>query len=442
MQKRFGMEIIMERKLAAIIISGALIVSLFLDGCTQKPGTGPETEPTDIASAGESSESPALDEETEEVLQNAYLDLAFELINRENEKNTNVLVSPMSIELAMAMAAAGAEGETALQMTDVLGGGAETEAFLAFYQEKSAGLTDTGDDCFHVANSLWLNKDKIGTSVRKDYTDLLDKTFGAQVFREPFDNGTVKDINNWVNTNTREMIPEILDSIPDSAAAYIINALAFQGKWANPYESNQVKEGTFYNENGTELQTDFMCETLDTYYEYELATGFMKEYEGGDYAFLAILPKEELSFDEFVASFDRDAYQSFCDSATNDYEVFTKVPKFEYEFKTQLAPSFQEMGITDAFDPAKADFSGICEEYNNGAPIDLYIDSILHSTYIRMDENGTEAAAVTVIEIRDNAAAPMEIPERKEVILDRPFLYAIVDTSDYTPIFLGSINGL
>ena len=173
------------------------------------------------------------------------------------------------------------------------------------------------------------------------------------------------------------------------------------------------------------------------YYESDKATGFSKLYDGGKYKFVAILPKDEKSdANTFMAGFTPEDYSKFIGSATREYEVHSKIPKFKNEYDVILNDALKDLGINDAFDPGKADFTGIAHTEEN-----MFISQVLHKTFIELDEKGTKAAAATAITMGTaSAEAPMK--KMKEVICDRPFAYMIVDCENDKPVFIGTVNNI
>ena len=424
----------MKKKLIVLTLLSCITGSALLCGCNSPAGTNTSHE---VASFTGSRESvlEATVTENDMSTSEAYLALSANLLRLNYEENTNMLVSPASVEIALAMAMGGADNETLAQMQVLLGGGATPEEVYAFCQTLMTEMTEGENASFHAANSVWVNESKNYGDFNPDYEALLENSFGAELNALPFDEKAEKEINNWCSDNTDEMIPEIVKNIDPDSAAYLINALSFEATWASPYESDATHTGTFNNEDATTSEVTFMEETLYTYYEAGNASGFRKEYADGKYAFLAILPNEDITLKTFLETFDADAYLAFCDSETSEYTVSTSLPKFEYSYSNELSEQLISLGMADAFDQNRADFGRIFAEAGNA----FYIAKVLHKTAITVDTEGTRAAAVTAIEMRDNCA--FEMPE-KEVILDRPFVYAIIDTETNMPIFLGTVNTL
>ena len=170
------------------------------------------------------------------------------------------------------------------------------------------------------------------------------------------------------------------------------------------------------------------------YWEDDLSTGVMKYYEGDVYAFVGLLPKEGVTLERYVESLSGEALKIILTGFQNA-EVSTKLPKFRAETTADLIPVLQRMGMKDIFDPALADLSAMGST-STGM---LYINQVLHKTFINVDEKGTQAGAATMVAAGDGAEAPHEV---KQVHLDRPFLYMIVDTRKNIPLFMGTFTDM
>ena len=339
----------------------------------------------------------------------------------------NTLVSPLSVLCALAMTANGAQGETLAQMEAVLGLPLEElNACLCAYRQT---LSAREDAQLNIANSIWL-KDDDSLQVNEDFLNANAAWYDAGVYQAPFDKSTVQDINAWVEDHTGGLIQNILDDIPESAVLYLINALVFDAQWQNVYYDYQVKEGTFTKEDGTRQETEFMYSDEYAYLEDDSAAGVMKNYEGGAYAFVALLPKDGVSLADYAASLTGENLRNLLETVQN-VKVDTAIPKFRIEYTGELSELLQSMGITDAFDPDLADFSALGETTNGP----LYISQVLHKTFLAVDERGTQAGTATIVETSAGADAP---EEGKTVYLDRPFLYMIVDRETGLPVFLGT----
>ena len=356
-------------------------------------------------------------------------DFAIRLFKASNENGKNTLISPLSVLCALAMTANGAEEETLAQMEEVLG--MTTEELNLYLYSYMKNLPQGDKYKLSLANSIWFTEDERFT-VNQDFLQTNADYYGADIYKAPFDKQTLKDINNWVKQNTDGMIPEILDQIPPEAIMYLVNALAFEAEWSEIYEKHQVKDGEFTKEDGTKQDVKFMYGSEGTYFEDEKATGFMKRYKGGKYAFVAMLPNEGVSVSEYIASLDGESLNALL--ANPQYAtVRTSIPKFETEYKVEMSEILQDMGMTEAFDMYNADFEGLGTSTGGN----IYISRVLHKTFISVGEKGTKAGAATIVEMKNGAAA--EPTEPKEVYLDRPFVYMLVDCENNIPFFIGTM---
>lgn len=340
----------------------------------------------------------------------------------------NVLVSPLSVLSALAMTANGAQGDTLAQMEAALGlPVSQLNEYLSAY---GRNLPSGEKYVFHQANSLWLKEGAV--KVEKDFLQNNADYFGAGVFQEAFDSATVQKINDWVKEHTHEMIPEMLSELTPEAVMVLLNALAFEGEWEEIYDEYAVREMLFTLSDGQTKPVDMMCSSEYAYIQDGDAVGFLKYYAGRKYAFAALLPGEGQSVAEYAASLTGERLREIL-STPEKREVWAYLPKFETGYSVSLQETLRSLGMTDAFEPDKADFSALGQA-ENGWP--LYIGEVLHKTYISVFEEGTKAGAATAV-IMEAGAAMMNEPVK--VSLDRPFLYMIVDTQTNTPIFLGAM---
>ena len=229
----------------------------------------------------------------------------WELLQETNKQNEaeNILLSPMSAFISLQMTALGAEGKTEEQMKDVLHTGLNH-----YVHEFAVNLPKEEGSKVHMANSIWF-KDTNEVEVKKEFLQLGKEAFGAKIFKAPFDDFTLHDINAWVEENTDGKIENVLDEISEDAVLYLINALSFDAEWEKIYNETQVWKDIFTKENGTEQLVSMLHSDENTYLENESVTGFVKYYKGRKYAFVALLPKEgktvaecirELSGEKFV----------------------------------------------------------------------------------------------------------------------------------------------
>lgn len=353
------------------------------------------------------------------------LDFAVNLLKNTYESGDNSLLSPISVMTALAMTANGADTTTLEEMKKVLGGYSlqELNENLALYLEsvKEDGITN-------LANSIWFRDLEDRIKVNEDFLQANADYYGADAFASAFDESTLREINDWIEEHTDHLVKNALDSIPPEAVLYLVNTVLFEAKWQEEYTSDMVGEGTFHNGNGEDSSVEYLYGLESTYLEDENATGFMKSYEGGRYAFVAILPNEDL--DTYLHNLTGEDLGSLLKNK-QEVSVRTTTPKFSYENKLLLKDALMKMGMSEAFSE-QADFSKMA----NTASGELFIGRVLHNTSITLNETGTKAGAVTIVEMRDESAPMIE----QEVTLDRPFIYMIYDMDMGVPIFMGVLN--
>ena len=337
----------------------------------------------------------------------------------------NCLISPLSAELALAMTANGAAGETLSQMLDVIGGGLPLEDLNAYLYEYVNSLpVKNGKSKLAIANSLWLN-DVHSFSVKDDFLRDVVSYYGADIYKLPFNSEMPKEINGWVSEKTDKMIKKIVEDVGPDARMFLINAVCFDGKWVQPFTGSQ--KAPFTDADGNELKADMMYSEETTYYEGDGYTGFAKYYENGC-RFVALLPDEKTGLADLIAGLDGAKLSAILSGGTGD-DVIIGLPKFSYEYEASFKERLKELGMRDAF-AINADFSRMSEE-------PLFIDGVLQKTFIEVTEAGTKAAAVTAVTMAAKAIAGAE---PKRVTLDRPFLYMIVDNEHSLPIFIGTVE--
>lgn len=411
------------------IIAKALGLALVFSALSLLSGCGAAAQATDLM-AGVKTNSVKADADLTGGAA-AVADFAVKLFqNSAGEENT--LVSPLSVFCALAMTANGAKGETRAQMEDVLGlNMAELNVYLHAYLEN---LPSDEKYKVSVANSVWF-KDEKGLTIEPGFLQTNADYYGASIYKAPFDEGTLKDINDWVSDKTDGMIKNILDRVPRDAVIYLINALAFDAEWETIYKETQVGDGVFTTEAGKTRDVEMMYCTERRYLDDGGATGFLKYYAGRKYAFAALLPKEGVSLSDYVASLTGEGLISTLQNA-RDAEVRTAIPKYECEYSAEMSGILTNMGMTDAFDRDKADFTGLGKSEKGG----IFINRVIHKTYISVGEKGTRAGAATVVEMDEGAAPPVEEP--KTVYLDRPFVYMLIDCETNLPIFIGTVTDI
>lgn len=366
---------------------------------------------------------------------NTAASFAFELLKESNQaeyEGDSLLVSPLSVMLALSMAANGAEGKTLEQFEDLFGGKMDIDELNEQLFNYTSTLTSTDKAKFNLANAVWVTSDP-SFSVNRHFISRIEDTFDADIVAADMTNPeTVSEINSWVKKETFDMIDKILEpgSLDGNSIMVLLNAIAFEADWETGISEKDCFEDTFSGKDGDETVT-FMRTSGDRYLEGDNEIGFLKNYSGGKYAFLALLPNEGIEIGDYVRSLTGEEFIEIYDK-TLDANVVAKMPQFTFDCNVNMNDILKEMGIGRAFDRYNAEFSGIgISEKGN-----IYIDKVLHKTHIELDKEGTKAAAVTSVTTKTYSAI-MPIVETVHIDLDRPFVYGIVDTETGLPVFLG-----
>ena len=377
----------------------------------------------------------------------AMADFGVKLLQERRKEDSNVLVSPLSVMSALGMAQSGARGTTLSQMEKTLGISRDTlnrysKSYIDSVAEPYMGWASDWSTTkqvvrkFNIANSAWFNSNLNSLSLSTDYTNTIKNYYNASVNTLPFNDEAKQKINGWVSDKTDGMVPSIIDEVSEDAMMYLVNALAFDGVWADRFDPRyNVHEGTFTNADNSTLTVDYLHSTEYNYIKDSNATGFYKPFADSEYAFAAILPNKGTSLDDYVKTLTGSKVRSLLKNSRSE-KTFIKMPKFKLEYGIEMSQTLQTMGMTNAFDPAKADFSNMI----TSAPYKPYISRVIHKTAIDVNETGTKAAAATAVEVMPGAA-PEEVKPH-EVYLTRPFVYMLINTKTGTPFFIGTMDDM
>lgn len=371
---------------------------------------------------------------------NAFALGLYQAVKGESE---NVFFSPYSISLALAMTYAGANGETERQMAETLHFNLPEDrlhpAFNALDQElasrKDSGSGQGADGKgfrFNIVNDLWGQKDY---QFQAAFLDTLAKNYGAGLRLLDFSSqpeAARQNINKYIAEKTEDRIKDLIPegAIDPLTRLVLTNAIYFNAAWQSPFEKSLTKDAPFTKLDGSTVNVPMMempsYESM-AYADGEGYTAVAMPYENPSLSMLILLP-DEGSFEAFEGSLDAARLESIL-AETQFTSVRVKMPKFKIEGQFELGDTLTGLGMTDAFDPDLADFSGM-----NGKR-DLYIGSVIHKSFVNVDEQGTEAAAATAV-IMEVASAPMEMID---LTIDRPFLFLIRDVTTNATLFVGRV---
>ena len=364
----------------------------------------------------------------------ANTQFGFDLFNelRTIEQNKNIFISPLSISIALAMTLNGASGETEQAMANTLHLQAlDSESIDTGYAGlQQTLLTSDPKVTLAIANSLWARQD---VPFKQDFLQRNTQYFGAEVSTLDFiDPNTLTTINQWVSTNTNGKIPKILDEINADMVLFLINAIYFKGAWQTKFDPSHTRDGTFYLATGAEKQVPMMTRTGDyAYYENyeEKCQAVSLPYGDGRMSMYIFLPYRESDLNTFLDSLNDENWENWM-SQFHEQEIFLSMPKFKLAYEKTLNNPLGSLGMGIAFAAGRADFSRMADLEALGK--NLYIGEVLHKAVVEVNEEGTEAAAVTSVGVRATSLPP-------QFTADRPFFFAIRDNETKTVLFMGTV---
>jgi len=357
-----------------------------------------------------------------------------------SQHSESFIFSPISLEYALAMVNNGAAGETENQIRDVIGFGdrsvKEVNEFYKYLTENLLNVDNTV--AMNIANAQVFNT-AIGdeSKYNKDYKNALTGYYNALFEGYDFAKDNKKAlsaINSWASKQTEGMINPLLDELDPYSATLLMNAIYFKGSWADKFDSSFTRKEDFTKGDGAKTKVDMMNQTSNvSYYFDKNCSAISKTYGNGAFKMTFILPDEGITTAELAKGLDRTALERII-KRNGSEEIIIKIPKFETSFTIELNDMLKSLGMVDAFNPTKADFSSMSSH------LSLYISRVLQKARIKVEEKGTEAAAVTVIDMKLTSAIPSP-GEPLTFYATRPFLYTISEVSTGAILFMGQYNG-
>lgn len=354
-------------------------------------------------------------------------------------KGKNLLVSPYSISTALSMTVNGAAGDTRKSMTGALCLGEATDEKInseAAARKRSLS-TVGGDTKLSIANGLFVNKE---ITFRQPFIDSCKKSYGASLERMNFGAPeAAKTINNWVSKNTGEKIPKIIDSTKNDDVAYIINAIYLKARWQFPFSGEKTSSWNFNLPDGTTkwVRNMNMRRQDFSYLEQDGFQAINLPYRDGRLSLYVFLPGKETTLTAFENGLTSKKLDGWIGQFKSRKGALS-LPKFKIEDRMTLKQPLSKMGMTLAFSPDKADFTRMTSIDTSGGKR-VYIDDVIHNTFMKVDEEGTEAAAATVVKMA-LAMARMEPDPGFVMVVDRPFLILLRDKETGANLFFGHIN--
>jgi serpin B len=348
----------------------------------------------------------------------------------EEQPDSNIFISPLSVSMALGMTLNGADGETYTAMQQTLEfDGLTNQQINEAYQSLIDLLINLDEKVlFEIANSIWYRNT---FNVKQDFLKTNQKYFDAEISALDFnDPASVDIINNWVNEKTNKKIKEIIDNIDPNEIMFLINAIYFKGTWQYEFDKENTEDDVFNLTGSGTVDCKMMkIRGRFDYYEDDDVQIIDLPYGDGDFSMTIFLPKPGMDINEFAANLDESRWQNYLTYLKSDSGTL-ELPKFKLEYKLKMNDVLKALGMSIAFDPQQADFTRM-NPYGG-----IWINRVLHKTFVQVDEEGTEAAAVTVVAIFIKSIGG---DEEFYMTVNRPFLFVIREHHSETILFIGKM---
>ncbi len=344
------------------------------------------------------------------------------------ETGENVFVSPLSISLALSMLYNGAARTTKDELTQGLGyvGLSDEQVNIANRDLIKALMKADPKVVMEIANSIWYKND---FEVKQSFLATNKDYLNADVRSASFDQSTIGLINSWVSDKTHKKIESIIDEIPDNVVMYLINAIYFKGIWQYKFDKAKTQKLDFTLSSGNKKQVDFMIqEGSFEYFQNNLLEAVNLPYGDGNFSMMVLLPNEGKTYKDILAAMNGQNWATWNNSLGKANKKIY-LPKFKFAYKKLLNNDLSALGMPIMFTD-NADLSGINSE------ADLYVSKVLHKTYVDVNEEGTEAAAVTAVEIGVTSVGPDALTFKADI----PFIFVIREKESNALLFMGILN--
>lgn len=352
----------------------------------------------------------------------------FKTIAAEEDKD-NLFISPLSASIALSMCTNGAAGETLEEMKTTLGfKDYSLEEMNAYYKKLVDGLLSVDNTTtLGIANSIWIRK---GFDVKQPFIDLNKDVYDAEVRTLDFNAQAVDIINQWCSDKTNKKIPKVLEEISSDAALFLINALYFKGIWTSKFDKSNTAKEDFTTVSGQKNKVDLMHQGCEVPYTEDEEMQIVELPYGNEaFSMIVLLPKSDNSIDDAIQQLTAENWNNWMKSLYT-HTVDLKLPKFKLEYERDLKEDLMKMGMVLPFSRDEADFSNISNT-------DLFIGLVKQNTFVEVNEEGTEAAAVTTVGFEATS-----VGQTTYVHVNRPFVYVIKEKSTGAILFMGKMGSL
>lgn len=342
----------------------------------------------------------------------------------------NIMISPFSVSSALSMTLNGASGETFEAMKDALAYSDKTleeinETYLKLMNDM---ISVDPRVVMEIANSVWVEKN---LTVKQPFMNSLETWYKAEARSfDVTDPAAVKMVNDWIAGKTHDKIKNMLESLDPDIAMLLVNAVYFKGKWRNQFDPDETGLKPFYVTGDAPVQVQMMHQK-ENFRVVNTGNATLVElpYGQGNYSMVVMLPDVGVTLSEALQLVTPENWYTWMTNLENAVsEVDLSLPRFKYEYKRKLNDDLTNLGMGVAFNPMLADFSNMCDR-------GLFISFVLHQTFIETNEEGTEAAAATIVGMELTS-----VPNTRVVNVNRPFLYFIRETTTGTIVFMGQVT--
>lgn len=400
-----------------------IFLLLSLGSCSQTNDTSNETKTIE------------LDEKSAQLVEadNAFGIDIFQKIREESEEE-NLMISPLSISLALAMTYNGADSDTKREMEEALKlNGLTKDQINSSYKSLIAALQSLDEDViFEIANAIYYAK---GFTVKQSFFDVNKTNYDAEIESININDKetALTTINSWVAEKTHDKITKILDDLSPDTRMVLLNAIYFFGTWTTEFDDDGTKMRNFtYADGSVDEVASMSKEDQLEYTQNEMFSAVKIPYGTGQYNMTVLLPSLGISSQELIQHLSVEKWKNWQNEFQLTDNVVVTMPRFKFGYEAGLNNVLKSMGMPKAFQPFVADFSGISEE-------DLYISEVVHKTYIDVNETGTEAAAVTAVVMVTTSIGP-DVPPKTYFTVNRPFVFAITEKDTGAILFIGEVQ--
>ena len=361
-----------------------------------------------------------------------YSVAAFKMLRKAySQEDTNVVISPAAIYTNLFMLSNGATGKTKNDLQGVLGKLYDSDFLNSNMNSFKNNFKDTDNTKLYFNNAMWFNSDR-NITPSSEFLAAAKSFYNADAYKESFSKDAVRNINNWASNKTDMYAERIIKEIPADVPMYLVNTTLLEADWENPIRPADIYDGKFKTVSGNEQDAQMMSCVETVYMGNESVIGFMKNYAGGNYAFVAFIPhNDKLSLYELLDYMSREgAYREMIKNRKDYINVNAVIPKLSCRYNGEINEMLENAELGEIFSKEYDDFEdlGTCDE-------NIYLGGFAVSTGLDITESGTKKGTGANTGIENNGVG-------ESVSLDRPFVFAVVETKRYMPVIMGAVNSV